>query len=131
MSDAVPQAASASALPEGITDPDYKPLPGRLGNLTVPQQHALEKLKKELQEEGKFVPERMDDATLLRYCLPFPVIDGSFFFKKKSRSFYRFLRARKFDVVKAKEMLLNAEQWRKDFGVDEIVKYVQSSTLLS
>ncbi|KAF8897120.1 CRAL-TRIO domain-containing protein [Infundibulicybe gibba] len=94
-----PQAATASSMPPGVTDPDYKPLPGRLGNLTIPQQHSLEKLKKELIEEGKFVEERMDDATLLR-----------------------FLRARKFDVAKAKEMLLAAEQWRKDFEVDEIVK---------
>jgi len=61
-----PQQASASALPEGVTDPNYKPPPGRLGNLTVPQQHALEKFKKELQDEGHFVPERMDDAMLLR-----------------------------------------------------------------
>jgi hypothetical protein len=60
-------AASASPMPAGVTDPNYKPLPGRLGNLTVPQQHALDKLKKELQDEGIFVPERMDDATLLRY----------------------------------------------------------------
>jgi hypothetical protein len=57
-------------MPEGVTDPNYKPLPGRLGNLTVAQQHALEKFKKELQDEGHFVPERMDDATLLRYVLP-------------------------------------------------------------
>jgi hypothetical protein len=35
--------------------------------LTVPQQHALDKIRKELQEEeGVFVPERMDDALLLR-----------------------------------------------------------------
>jgi hypothetical protein len=61
-----PAPASASALPPGVTDPDYVPLPGRLGNLTVPQQHALEKIKKEVQDEGAFVPERMDDATLLR-----------------------------------------------------------------
>ncbi|KIL67206.1 hypothetical protein M378DRAFT_159598 [Amanita muscaria Koide BX008] len=81
------------------TDPSYKPPPGRLGNLTIPQQHALDKLKKELQEEGKFVPERMDDATLLR-----------------------FLRARKFDVPKAKEMILNAEAWRKEFGVEDLVQ---------
>jgi hypothetical protein len=93
------EAASASALPNGITDPNYKPLPGRLGNLTVIQQHALEKLKKELQDEGLFVPERMDDAALLR-----------------------FLRARKFDLPKTKEMLLAAEQWRKDFGVADLVK---------
>jgi len=92
------QAASASAMPEGITDPNYKPPPGRLGNLTVPQQHALDTLRKQLQDEGRFVPERMDDAALLR-----------------------FLRARRFDVAKAKVMLLSAEQWRKDFGVDDII----------
>lgn len=61
-----PTPASASALPPGVTDPNYVPMPGRLGNLTVPQQHALEKIKKEVQDEGAFVPERMDDATLLR-----------------------------------------------------------------
>ncbi|KAF9780209.1 CRAL-TRIO domain-containing protein [Thelephora terrestris] len=93
------QAASASPVPPGVTDPNYKPLPGRLGNLTVPQQHALDTFKKQLKEEGYFVEERMDDATLLR-----------------------FLRARKFDVAKAKEMLVSAEQWRKEFGVEEIVK---------
>jgi len=94
-----PVAASASPMPEGVTDPDYKPLPGRLGNLTVPQLHALEKLKKEVEDEGHYVPERMSDAMFLR-----------------------FLRARKFDVVLAKKMLLEAEKWRVDFGVDELVK---------
>ncbi|KZT63982.1 hypothetical protein DAEQUDRAFT_718733 [Daedalea quercina L-15889] len=98
MADAL-QPASASQLPPGVTDPSYKPLPGRLGNLTIPQQHALEKLKKELQQSGDFVPERHDDALLLR-----------------------FLRARRFDVEKAKAMLLACEQWRKDFGVDDILK---------
>jgi hypothetical protein len=91
--------ASASAMPDGVTDPNYKPEPGRLGNLSVPQQHALDQLKKQLQDEGKFVPERMTDQLLLR-----------------------FLRARKFDVALAKKMLLEYEQWRIDYGVDEIVK---------
>ena len=58
--------ASASTLPPGVTDPNYSPLPGRLGNLSVIQQHALEKIRKELQEEDALVPERMDDALLLR-----------------------------------------------------------------
>ncbi|KIJ61018.1 hypothetical protein HYDPIDRAFT_169916 [Hydnomerulius pinastri MD-312] len=105
------EQASASPMPEGITDPNYKPLPGRLGNLTVPQQHALDTLKKQLQEEGHFVPERMDDATLLRWILR-AIVDTS----------DRFLRARKFDVPKTKAMLLSAEQWRKDFKVDDVVK---------
>ena len=118
------QAASASPLPAGITDPNYKPPPGRLGNLTVPQQHALETLKKQLKEEGHFVEERMDDATLLRLV-------GSRYFALRSFPTltappYRFLRARKFDLTKTKEMLLSAEQWRKDFGVEEIMKYVLS-----
>ncbi|RDB15641.1 Sec14 cytosolic factor [Hypsizygus marmoreus] len=91
--------ASASAMPPGVTDPDYKPQPGRLGNLTVTEQHILETFKKELIDEGIFVKERMDDAFLLR-----------------------FLRARKFDLHKSKEMLINAEQWRKDFGVDDIAQ---------
>ncbi|KAF8451101.1 CRAL-TRIO domain-containing protein [Boletus edulis BED1] len=93
------EPASVSPLPDGITDPNYKPLPGRLGNLTPGQQHALDTLKRQLVEGGHFVPERMDDATLLR-----------------------FLRARKFDVAKTKAMVLSAEQWRKDFDVEDIVK---------
>ncbi|KAF9255720.1 hypothetical protein L218DRAFT_312430 [Marasmius fiardii PR-910] len=82
-----------------MTDSTYTPPPGRLGNLTEEQKEALERLKKELKDEGAFVEERMDDATLLR-----------------------FLRARKFDVLLAKKMLLDAEQWRKDFGVEDLVK---------
>ncbi|EEB91256.1 hypothetical protein MPER_10418 [Moniliophthora perniciosa FA553] len=64
-----------------MSDSNYKPPPGYLGNLNKTQEDALGQLKKELKEEGKFVEERMDDATLLR-----------------------FLRARKFDVALAKKM---------------------------
>ncbi|TFY79733.1 hypothetical protein EWM64_g4279 [Hericium alpestre] len=81
-----------------IKNASYKPLPGRLGNLTASQQQALDRLRRELQEEGKFVPERMDDPALLR-----------------------FLRARGFNVEQAKAMLLAAEEWREAFGVDTIL----------
>lgn len=43
----------------------------------------------------------------------------------------RFLRARKFDLVKAKIMLISAEQWRKDEQVDEIAKCEFPARLLS
>lgn len=36
----------------------------------------------------------------------------------------RFLRARKFDIPKAKAMLISNEEWRKEFGVEDIIKYV-------
>ena len=49
-----------------ITDPNYKPQPGRLGNLSAQQQAALDQFRAEIQQEGWFVPERMDDAMLLR-----------------------------------------------------------------
>ena len=135
MSTPAPAPASASPLPDGITDPNYKPLPGRLGNLSVPQQHALDTLKKVLQAEGAFVPERMDDATLLRCVRP------SRRRRPRARACVcqrpiavlirpRFLRARKFDVPKAKEMILSAEAWREDFGVDDLVECVPPSPLL-
>lgn len=53
-------------MPEGVTDPNYQPPPGRLGNLTVTQLHILETFKKDLINEGIFDKERMDDAMLLR-----------------------------------------------------------------
>ena len=34
----------------------------------------------------------------------------------------RFLRARKFDVAKAKEMFIASEKWRREFEVDNLVK---------
>lgn len=64
------------------------------------QQQALEQLRQELKDEGWFDAIRHDGPCLLR-----------------------FLRARKFDVPKAKFMLIEQEKWRKEFNVDEIDKW--------
>jgi hypothetical protein len=44
--------AHASAVPQGVTNPNYKQLPGCLSNLMIPQQRVLDKFKKELQDKG-------------------------------------------------------------------------------
>ncbi|CCE87015.1 Piso0_005547 [Millerozyma farinosa CBS 7064] len=70
---------------------------GYTSNITDTQKKALETLREELKAAG--YEERLDDASLLR-----------------------FLRARKFDVAKAKEMFVQCEKWRKDFGTNTILK---------
>lgn len=88
-----------TATPPLSTMSEYEPPPGHLGNLTPDQQRALEQLQLELTKEGWLIEGRHDEATLLR-----------------------FLRARKFDVPKAKEMFIASEKWRKEFEVDNLVK---------
>lgn len=84
------------------------PLSGHPGHLSASQETALQKFREELTTE-ELIPadwealvqrigyNRFDDQTLLR-----------------------FLRARKFDLPKAKLMWTNNEKWRKQFGADEI-----------
>ena len=68
-----PQSANSNGdtsplLPTGgVTDVNYHPLPGYVGNLTGAQLQTLDKLKEELKDQGLFVKERMDDAMLLRW----------------------------------------------------------------
>lgn len=77
----------------GVKDP----LSGHPGHLSPEQQHKLDKFKEELAAEGLYDPAKFDDAYLLR-----------------------FLRARKFDLPKAKLMWSDFIKWRNEFHVDEL-----------
>lgn len=63
------------------------------------KQASLEHIQKWLQKENRWEPERHSNELI-----------------------FRFLRARKFDLEKTEKMLLDAEVWRVDAGVEEIAK---------
>lgn len=74
-------------------------LNGRLGHLTPQQEEALAQFKKELSAEGFYDPQKHDDHILLR-----------------------FLRARKFQIAASKKMWIDYQNWRKEFGTDDILR---------
>jgi len=41
----------------------------------------------------------------------------------------RFLRSRKFNVPVAKKLYIDAEKWREEYGVEEIMTHVFTSSL--
>lgn len=69
---------------------------GYTSNLTEAQKQTLKQFHDQLAELG--YTERLDDASLLR-----------------------FLRARKFDLEKTKQMFIECEKWRKEFGTNNIL----------
>jgi hypothetical protein len=80
-----------------MTHVPSSPLHGRIGTLTPEQEKALSEFKSQLTARALFNAERHDDHLLCR-----------------------FLRARKFDLVKTMEMFSNCERWRQEKKVDEI-----------
>lgn len=74
-----------------------QPQTGLVGSLTPEQSEILQKFKDALQQQGLFNAQRHDEYLLLR-----------------------FLRARKFDLTRALEMITNCENWRKEKQVDQI-----------
>ncbi|GMF06052.1 unnamed protein product [Ambrosiozyma monospora] len=85
-----------ATLPKVVAPPALKQT-GYLGYLTDSEKSSLEQLRMLLDAEG--FTKRLDDATLLR-----------------------FLRARKFDIMKAKKMFEECEEWRKTYGTDTILE---------
>jgi len=93
------QSASDSSSSQSSLKLEHKSSQRHTRNLDEKQQFALEELKASLKGDELLGEARRTDAWLLR-----------------------FLRARKWDVELAKEMLLKAERWRNEFGTDEVVK---------
>lgn len=85
-----------NSIPSAIAPPAAG-INGYPGYLTDEQKSALEQLTLLLEASG--YTERMDASTLLR-----------------------FLRARKFDVMKAKQMYEDCEAWRKSYGTNTILE---------
>ncbi|OUM53861.1 hypothetical protein BVG19_g3182 [[Candida] boidinii] len=83
-------------LPKTVAKPELNRT-GFPGYLTDSEQQTLDMFRTLLEAEG--FEKRLDDSTLLR-----------------------FLRARKFDVMKAKEMFIECEKWRKEKHIDTILK---------
>ncbi|KAL1924742.1 uncharacterized protein VTP21DRAFT_4396 [Calcarisporiella thermophila] len=73
---------------------------GRVGSLTPQQEVTLQRFKEELAKECDLYDARVHDDHIL----------------------LRFLRARKFDLPKSLLMFTNYLKWRKDFGVDDLVR---------
>ncbi|MCJ1314445.1 cytosolic factor, phosphatidylinositol/phosphatidylcholine transfer protein [Agyrium rufum] len=70
---------------------------GHPGHITAQQEAQVFQLRTQLEQAG--CKDRLDTLTMLR-----------------------FLRARKFDVAASMKMFLDCEKWRKDFGVDDLVR---------
>nr|XP_019010703.1 Sec14 cytosolic factor [Kwoniella pini CBS 10737]OCF49484.1 Sec14 cytosolic factor [Kwoniella pini CBS 10737] len=83
-------------------------LSGHLGHLSETQQATLTQFREELLAEGSIPADREATAAKLGYD------------RYDDQTLLRFMRARKFDIPKAKLMWNNNEKWRKEFGADDI-----------
>nr|KIR88578.1 sec14 cytosolic factor [Cryptococcus tetragattii IND107] len=85
-------------------------LSGHPGHLSAAQQSTLEAFRTELLSSGLIPAEGDKEAFIQR--IGYDRFDDN--------TLLRFLRARKFDIPKAKIMWEANEKWRKEFGADDI-----------
>ncbi|KAK7732233.1 cytosolic factor, phosphatidylinositol/phosphatidylcholine transfer protein [Cytospora paraplurivora] len=98
---AAPQATEGLELNPKYDDYDFPVVApvkasGHPGHLTPDQIEKVQQFRESLEKQG--YTDRLDTLTLLR-----------------------FLRARKFDLVATEKMFVDAEKWRKDTKLDEIL----------
>lgn len=115
-------------------------LAGHLGHLTEEQQKAFATFKDNLTKSKLFIPAAEgdshpashDESTLLyvylvQLLLAMPSTNNS----RYLLSLRRFLRARRFDPLKAQKQFSDAEAWRAKHDVDELYATFPSEELES
>ncbi|ODN80048.1 hypothetical protein L202_03907 [Cryptococcus amylolentus CBS 6039] len=83
-------------------------LSGHPGHLNEAQQTALTQFRENLTKDALIPADRDTVVQTLGYD------------RFDDQTLLRFLRARKFDLVRAQAMWADNEKWRKEFGADEI-----------
>lgn len=96
-----------SPLQRVLKSPNAKPLPGHPGNLTPTQNKALHELTVALRQDGAIHNDAYAESEPPSY---------------QDTQLLRFLRARNFNVQAARTMYLKAEAWKKEIGLDKLVR---------
>lgn len=108
----VPGASEAAAIIESTQGPPFS-IAVRSATLTTSnrdeaQTAALEQFRQELLAEGLIPADHAEKTAKLGYD------------RFDDQTLLRFLRARKFDLPRAKAMWAANEKWRDEFGADAI-----------
>ncbi|KAF4650025.1 hypothetical protein FOL47_001510 [Perkinsus chesapeaki] len=94
---------------------------GYLGNLTSTQEAALERLRSEVSQMVLDAGHNKDDKVTLWNQDLCPCPDDQLHKDARDIVLLKFLRAREFDVDKARSMMVNCLKWRREADIQSII----------